>query len=132
MRRATLQLEAMTRDVFVGVVGELQRSIVEGSELTGAPGQPVDTGALRASWQTVFDSPTAATIGTNLVYAPAIEDGVGEHGPLTLRSPVGGFHSVAHTVTNAGRVVDAVTSRVMSGKGATIDASTGYRGEEGG
>jgi hypothetical protein len=45
---------------------EAQRSIVEGSELTGAPGQPVDTGFLKGSWSRWYDSPTKQTIGTNV------------------------------------------------------------------
>lgn len=131
IRRRGVQLTAMAQEVFVGVVAELTRSIVEGSEITGAPGQPVGQygyvkrdgrlvaynpgqvgGTLKSSWQTVFESPTRAVIGTKLIYAQAIEDGVGPHGSLTLRSTVGGFHSVDHTIRGAQRVVDDVTKRL--------------------
>lgn len=115
MRREIMKIEAMTQDVFVGVVAEATRSIVEGSEITAAPGQPVDTGYLKASWQTTFDSPTQATIGTNTEYAEPIEDGVGPHGPLTLRSAVGGFHSVKLTIAGMERIRDAVVKRVTGG-----------------
>lgn len=95
-----------------GVVNEVQRSIVEGSEITAAPGQPVDTGNLRASWSTAYESPTVARISTNVEYARPIEDGVGPHGPLTLRSAVGGFHSIALTVAGFDRIVESVRKDV--------------------
>jgi hypothetical protein len=96
-----------TRAVFLGVAAHLQRSITHGSDLTGAPGQPVQTGNLQRSWGTTFPAEDKAEIVTNVEYAPAIEDGVGPHGPLTLRSPVGGFHSVAKTIDGFDRIVDA-------------------------
>lgn len=105
------QINATTSAIFEDVGMEAQRSIVEGSELTGAPGQPVDTGNLKSSWTRWYDSPTRQTIGTNVEYAPNIEDGVGPHGPLTLRSTVGGFHSVAHTLNRLQNVLDVVTKR---------------------
>ena len=42
---------ARAKDVFVTVAMLSRDSIVNGSEITGAPGQPVDTGYLKASWQ---------------------------------------------------------------------------------
>lgn len=118
--RTVVVVGEMLKDTFVGIVEEATRSVVEGSALTGAPGQPVDTGYLKASWQTVFDSPSQATIGTNTVYAPSIEDGVSyAHGgtALTLRSPVGGFHSVALTVAGMDRIKKAVVERVKRERG---------------
>ena len=111
VRRMVAEVKATTAAIFEDVGMECQRSIVEGSELTGAPGQPVDTGFLKGSWTRWYDSPTKQTIGTNVVYAPVIEDGVGPHGPLTLRSQVGGFHSVAHTLNRLQNVLDVVTKR---------------------
>jgi phage gpG-like protein len=105
------QIHQTTAAIFEDVGMEAQRSIVEGSELTGAPGQPVDTGNLKTSWTRSYDSPTRQTIGTNVVYAPFIEDGVGPHGPLTLRSTLGGFHSIAHTLNRLQNVLDVVTKR---------------------
>ncbi len=109
LKRFSVKVEARNRRVFVGTVSEVTRSVVEGSVLTAAPGQPVDTGNLKASWHTSFDSPTQSTLSTNVVYAPAIEDGVGPYGPLTLRSSVGGWHSVKLTVAGFQRIVDKVT-----------------------
>lgn len=121
-RETTLRLGTMLQDTFVGIVEEAQRSIVEGSELTGAPGQPVDTGFLKGSWQAVFESPNVAVIGTNAEYAESIEDGLSyAHGgtPMTLRSDVGGFHSVALTVAGFDRIVEAVKARVRAQGGAS-------------
>jgi hypothetical protein len=112
IRREIVRLEKMTDDVFVDVVLEAQRSIVEGSELTGAPGQPVDTGNLKSSWIADLDpSATVATISTNVEYAQPIEDGVGRYGPMTLRSAVGGFHSVEHTIQGMPNIAAAVVAR---------------------
>lgn len=125
-RETIVKLGALLSDVFTGVAQEAQRSIVEGSELTGSPGQPVDTQKLQGSWQLVYDSPNVAVIGTNVEYAESIEDGQqapytkknGTHvtpGPITFRSAVGGAHSVKLTVAGMDRIVDAVKSRVMKG-----------------
>ena len=109
----TVKVQTQTREVFANVASHAYESVVNGSPVTGAPGQPIDTGALRASWQLTFDSPTDASIITNMVYAPAIEDGVGSHGPLTLRSQVGGFHSVALTIVGLPAIVAAETAKVV-------------------
>jgi hypothetical protein len=72
MRRELMKLEAMTKQVFVDVATEAHRSIVEGSELTGAPGQPVDTGYLRASWLLAFgEMPAFALSGEGPKKDPA-------------------------------------------------------------
>lgn len=91
-------VETDSQALFVNVATATHASIQLGSSITGAPGQPVDTGALRASWQLEFETKDAALISTDKIYAPPIEDGIGPHGPLTLRSRVGGFRSVALTI----------------------------------
>lgn len=73
------------------------QSIVNGSEITGAPGQPVDTGFLRGSWLNVFDGRYRREIVTKTVYAPIIEDGISHGQQMQLHSKRGGFHSVALT-----------------------------------
>lgn len=113
LHRFSLTTEDRLNGVFVGVASEVQRSVVEGSELTGAPGQPVDTGNLRTSWHLDFADEATAEISTNVEYAPAIEDGVGPHGPMTLRSAVGGFHSVAQTVNNFDKIVESERRKVV-------------------
>ena len=125
-RRTVVTLGAMLHDHFVGCVEEAHRSVQEGSEITGAPGQPVGQygpgyhpgkvgGYLKASWQKVFVSRDSAIIGTNAPYAESIEDGLSySHGgtPMTLRSTVGGFHSVALTVAGMGKIRDFVAAKV--------------------
>lgn len=106
-REVIAQLGTMLQSVFVGTATEALRSIKEGSELTGAPGQPVDTGNLRNSWLLEFPDQDHATISTNVIYAEAIEDGTGRFGPLHLRSSVGGWHSVAATAANIDRIVES-------------------------
>lgn len=100
------------RAVHVGVATEVHRSVVEGSEITGAPGQPVDTGFLRSSWILDFPEEFVAESTTNTEYAPPIEDGVGPSGPLTLRSAVGGWHSVKLTAAGFDRIVELEAARV--------------------
>jgi hypothetical protein len=79
--------------LFINTASHVHTSVVSGSPVTGAPGQPVDTGNLRTSWQLVFNG-TSAEVSTNVEYAQIIEDN--ERG-AQLRSAVGGFHSVKMT-----------------------------------
>jgi len=122
MNAAALKVETKSNAVFVRTVELLRDSIVDGSPLTGSPGQPVDTGELKNSWHTTLPTPTSAIVGTNVVYAPMIEDGIRDIGErrgnatgstqqrLTLRSEVGGFHSVKLSVAGFDRLVaQAVT-----------------------
>lgn len=90
-------------------------SVTEGSAITSAPGQPVDTANLKGSWpaNSHIVGPMDALVITNVDYAPAVEEGIGPHGPMTLRSPVGGFHSVAITRANWQRIVNTATARVV-------------------
>jgi hypothetical protein len=124
MQAIVARVLADSQAVLLGVATHVHRSIVEGSEVTGAPGQPVDTGALRTSWQLSFPSPGRALISTNLVYAPIIESGIRPIGSgrgnatgrtgtrITLRSPVGGFHSVQITIDALPRIVAHESARL--------------------
>lgn len=115
MNRITTRIEARSRTHLLGCAVEALRSIKVGSELTGAPGQPVDTNNLRNSWQMEEVSPTAVEVSSNVEYALPIEQGVGPHGPLTLRSSVGGFHSVALTLAGFQRISDHVARSLGTG-----------------
>lgn len=117
--RFSLTVQSRSRNVFVGVTTEVQRSITVGSEITNAPGQPVDTGALRASWVGEFLDADSWQTATNLAYARPIEAGIGRYGPLTLRSAVGGFHSVALTVNGFPAIVRSVVARERGGSGGS-------------
>lgn len=108
-------------DVFPHVVLESERSIKFGSELTNAPGQPVDKGALLRSWITEFHTPDLAEISTPMEYAEPVEEGLGSRGQPVVygaagngRSQVGGSHSVKLTIAGFPRIVDACVKRVNS------------------
>lgn len=105
------KLESRRKAVFINTASAVKDSIVNGSPITGAPGQPVDTGTLKNSWILAFDSPDTATVSTNIEYAPVIEDNV--RGAV-LRSTVGGFHSVRLTVGGFTRLVDAEVAKVTA------------------
>lgn len=112
--RFAQKVEARSQAVFVGTVAEAKTSIVEGSPITGAPGQPVDTGNLRSSWQAVFESRSSALISTNVAYARSNEDGVARPGggPYRLLSRIGGRHSVKLTIVGLPRLVAYVTRQL--------------------
>lgn len=112
------------QDVFTGTATGLRDSIVEGSAVTGAPGQPVDLGTLRGSWQPTFPEAYLYRITTGLEYAKAIEEGqqppytradgtVVSPAAMTLRSEVGGFHSVKLTRAGFRPLVRAVVTEVV-------------------
>ncbi len=104
----TQKVEANSQKIFLNVASHVYESIVNGSAVTGAPGQPVDTGNLRNSWQLSFPTPTEAVIQTNCEYAPVIEDNVRgvtfkNHGP----------HSVKLSAAGLDRIVEAETAKVV-------------------
>jgi hypothetical protein len=109
LARFAEKVEKRQRALFVRATLEVQRSVVEGSEITTAPGQPVDTGALKGSWQPEYLTDWTWQTTTNLVYAPIIEEGQN----MTLRSEVGGFHSVKLTRGGWQRIVDVVRDEVV-------------------
>jgi hypothetical protein len=110
LNRFVLKVETKSRAVFVGVTTEVQRSVVFGSELTSAPGQPVDTGNLRDSWIGEFLDATTWQLTTNVDYAQIVEENVRgvtfkNHGP----------RSVLLTVLHFPRIVAAVAAREPAG-----------------
>lgn len=96
------------RAMFVNSAIELQRSVVEGSEITGAPGQPVDTGLLKGSYTPDFTGPWSWRTATNVEYAPHVE-----HNARGVTFKNGGAHSVALTVAGWKRIVQNVRDRVV-------------------
>lgn len=125
------------RAIHVNASDKIRDSILygpnqEGGRLTGAPGQPVDTGNLRASWQRSFPKPLYSEIiatgktpdGKDVGYAKAIEEGVVQthtRGPYTrsdgtpvrehtvrgwtIRYRSGGPHSVKLTKNNFDKIL---------------------------
>lgn len=101
--------------IFHTAVFIVHKSITVGSPITGAPGQPVQTGRLRNSWQIEILSKEEVHVLTSMKYARSIEDGLSyAHGgkPITLRSQVGGFHSLKLTVAAWPRIVEEAARRV--------------------
>lgn len=116
LQRIAIDIEARSQAVFVESMNEAKRSIVEGSEITGAPGQPVDENNLRPSWFLRFLGPLEAVIATNTVYAESNEDGIARPhgGPYRLLSAVGGRWSVAKTIAGMQRIIEVVSRRLAS------------------
>jgi hypothetical protein len=119
----TLKVDDANRDLIVDVAQLCHESIQVGSAITGAPGQPVEWGTLKASWQIQPEPEGSILVSTNLEYAESIEDGVQASyktkkgtivtpSPMTLRTKTGGFHSVKMTIAAFDRLVDhAVAQR---------------------
>ncbi len=108
------KIEKRIKDIHAKTAFALRDSVVHGSTVTGAPGQPVDTGNLINSWQLTFPAQLLARLTTNVEYAPAIEEGVGPHGPMTFISPEGGPHGVKLTVAGFQKLVDKVVREVLA------------------
>lgn len=97
-------------------VGDLMyQSIVYGSALTGAPGQPRKEGDLIASWRKERPSETSVAVVSDSPYARPNEDGLREGGkPYVQRSPVGGRHSVKLTRRGLQRLVNQAAKNVAA------------------
>lgn len=122
-----IEVEAADKAIFVETAVLAHESIVNGSPLTGSPGQPVDTGALKASWHLELGE-DEASITTPIAYAPIIEDGLrsaydpsGDAPPRPrtkggvrthIKSTVGGHQSVALTVAGIDRLIEEAGHRV--------------------
>ncbi len=114
VRRFAVDLEATTTAVFVNTAAAVHESIVNGSPITGAPGQPVDTGALKASFILDFRNATEAEISTNIEYAPYVEDGIaGKNDHPHYR--VGGPHSVKLTIAGAPQLLENEARKLGGG-----------------
>jgi hypothetical protein len=114
LRAFAAKVEARQKDVFVGCVNTVRNSVVDGSAITGAPGQPVDTGYLKGSWRQEYPEQwVGSVLSYDAAYAEAIEEGQGKYGPMTLRSEVGGFHSVKQTRAGWQNIVDSVVQEVV-------------------
>lgn len=122
LNRFAAKVQALPPLVLAGVTTRMHQSIVgtgQPDPLTGAPGQPVDTGFLKDSW-TIAITPSEGRIETNVAYARVIEDNNpaaynsagatneranpdGISRP-SVKSKVGGNHSVKLTLAAADRI----------------------------
>jgi hypothetical protein len=112
MGPVVMRLRTTSKELFVGVCAVVQAEGTVGGPISGSPGQPVETGALRASYIPEFIDAHTFEISSNLEYAEPIENGVGPHGPLILRSSVGGFHSWKTVRAGFPRIVEHVAGEV--------------------
>lgn len=118
LQRFVVTAEGRAADVFNRAADLAFESVVVGSAITASPGQPVDTGNLRSSWQARVLGPLEREISTNAAYAAAVEDGVGSKGQPVVygpgghgRSAVGGSHSVKQTRLGWQRILDTAAAR---------------------
>jgi len=129
----TLEIERGMNDLHVNASEKVRDSVVWGSDLTGAPGQPVDTSFLRNTWVDGFKfvQKLHARLSTICAYAKAIEDdNPGAYNPAGAdqppeyaakrkkrqpgqRSEVGGAHSVKMTVAGWKNIVRAAKREVL-------------------
>jgi len=86
-------------------------SVVEGSALTGAPGQPVESGKTKGSWKKDLPEPLVGEVYSDWFVARFVEEGQG----MTVRSATGGFHSVKLTRAAFPNIVDEAVKRVVGG-----------------
>jgi len=121
VKRFVFRTQRLTRDVYVGTATRVHASIKgdasgQPDPVTGAPGQPADTGYLKASWILAIGA-NEANITTNVAYAPAIEYGDKSYyddrgktltpaerkarGGTGIKSKIGGNHSVKLTIAGA-------------------------------
>lgn len=125
------KVDQRRRDLFVNTVSAVKGSITDGSPITGAPGQPVDLGALKGSWQDQTIEDFLAQVVTNQEYAEAIEEG--QQKPytradgttvtpraMTPRSQVGGFHSVKQTRANYEMLVEDEARKLSAADGPMV------------
>lgn len=125
LAKFTLKVEARSQAVFLGCVGAVHGSVVDGSGVTTAPGQPRDTGNLAASWQETYPEDLVGQTTTKSEYAPAVEEGQQapyQHyisgktvtpRPMQFRSAVGGAHSVKLTRAGWKPIVASVLREVV-------------------
>jgi hypothetical protein len=116
LQRNAAAVFAKCRAIHVRVADLAFDSIVHGSALTGAPGQPVASpifarsGALRDSFTRTQTGPNVITISTNFGYADDIEDNL-----KGFRFRSGGPHGVKLTVLAAPRLVAQAAQEILGG-----------------
>jgi hypothetical protein len=118
MKRFATTTEIRASGVYIGAAQLALRSIQYGSDLTGSPGQPVQSGALLHSWVLEPTDARRAVIYTDSPYAPQNEDGIARPGggPYIQRSTRGGRWSVRKTRTGWQRIVDYVATTLAEGR----------------
>lgn len=112
LKRAVIQIEVATKDVVTEAVALTADSIVNGSSVTGSPGQPSDL--RKGAWKVQRLTDWYAVISTGAKSARSVEDGMSyKYGrPLTkLHSHVGGFHSALATAAGFPRLLSLAVKK---------------------
>lgn len=113
LNKITRTLNVRVDECEIELLEEILTSVKDGHPRTGAPGQPIKFG-------TLYDSMTirGKSIYSKIEpfnYGPFIEEGIGAYGKkLTLRSAVGGFHSLKTTKLNFRWLARDVALRVKA------------------
>jgi hypothetical protein len=103
------------RKIHTGVFDESRGSIINGSLLTGAPGQPDD---LRGDqWKENHEADNRTSLGVADPSAASVESGISRFNgkPITLHSPIGGSHSIKLTRMGEDNIVRKVVRDVVGG-----------------
>jgi len=111
--RFVTKVIARSQAIHLGTADALHESIRFGSSVTGSPGQPEQDSDLLNSWQLTHTEPLLSNTTTPSAYARIIEEGRRKGKTLTLRSEVGGFHSVKLTRAGFQKLVNAVVREVI-------------------
>jgi hypothetical protein len=112
--RAMRNIRAREQQLKKQCDSHVLKSVTVGSNVTGAPGQPVEGGALLGSFRMEKVSNTETDIiSRGVPYADVIEENVRG---ATLRSSVGGFHSVKMTRLGWNKIVAFESQRIGQGE----------------
>jgi hypothetical protein len=103
MARFLSKVHSRERTLYRRCCEHVAMSVINGSPITGAPGQPVALGHLKRSWKYRIQGKRRFRIESDSPYAGVIED---NRRGARLRSKVGGFHSVKLTKLGWKRIVD--------------------------
>lgn len=110
LKDVVLDVHAREEACFLNIIDHVEMSVLVGSDVSGAPGQPIDTGELINSWSKyVAVQQRYARFQSSAAHAEIIETNARG---ARLRSKVGGFHSVAITQSAMNRIISYEASRI--------------------
>lgn len=111
--RFRMKVEAFSVDLLPRVGELMYESIVNGSPITGAPGQPELSGDLERSYELTFPTPDSVQVATMSSYAVPNETGIrAGGGKYVQHSSKGGRWSVSLTRRGLQNIVDVAAREV--------------------
>jgi hypothetical protein len=118
-KQMLVRLKETDENILREVVEDSFDSIVNGNQEYGSPGQPRDLrepGEWNITWGKGF-----ARIWTRDKSARSVEEGISRKygGPITLKSDIGGFHSLKHTKKAIRKILEKARDK-HAPKGATL------------